>query len=202
MPTGRRPSGRRENKWREQQALLVFIDESGFSRVRALTRSWAPRGQTPRQRSIMTHKHRLSRRGALTVSPGAQRLRLHVQPERGVVDGLVVRAFLQRLLGLHRGPIRLAWDSAPIHLRRAVRDFAAAHPRLAAITYPKYAPELNPVEYVWAQVTPALAGSAPRDLAERRTRLQAAVRRIRSAPWRLRACLRAAPLDWRGTRVK
>jgi putative transposase len=182
--------------------LLVFIDESGFSRVTALTRSWAPAGQTPRQRAIITHKYRLSLLGALTVSPRARRLGLHLRTERGVVDGLVVRAFLKRLLRQHRGPILLVWDSAPIHTRRAVREFAASHPRLEVIVFPKYAPELNPVEYVWAQIKHALAGTAPLDLAELRKLLVAATRRVRSAQWRLRACLKVAPLNWRGTSVK
>ena len=182
--------------------MLIFIDESGFSRVSATTRSWAPCGQTPRQRVIITHKHRLSLLGALTVSPRAQRLGLHMRTERGVVDGLVVRALLQRLLRQHRGSILLVWDSAPIHTRRAVREFAARHPRLELVGFPKYAPELNPVEYVWAHIKHALAGTAPLDLAELRALLQAAIRRVRSTPWRLRACLHAAPLNWRGTRVK
>ena len=168
----------------------------------AITRSWSPRGQTPRQRSELNHKLRFSLLGALVVSPGAQRVRLHVQTERGFVDGLTILGFLQRLLRQHRGPIVLLWDSAGVHIRRAVLDFIAAHPRLALVVFPKYAPELNPVEYLWGQVTRFLAGRAPRDLVELRTLLQAAIRRLRSAPWRLHACVRAAPLDWQGTGVK
>ena len=168
----------------------------------ATTRSWAPCGQTPRQRGIITHKHRLSLLGALTVSPRAQRLGLHLRTERGVVDGLVVRAFLKQLLRQHRSPILLIWDSAPIHTRRAVCEFAARHPRLELIVFPKYAPELNPVEYVWSQIKHILAGTAPLDLAELRALLQAAIRRVRSAPRRLRVCLHTAPLNWRGTGVK
>lgn len=136
------------------------------------------------------------------VSPNAQRVRLHVQTERGFVDGLTILGFLKRLLRQYRGPIILLWDSAGVHIRRAVLDFIAAHPRLELVVFPKYAPELNPVEYLWGQVTHYMAGRAPRDLAELRALLQGAIRHLRSAPWRRSACLRAAPLDWRGTSVK
>jgi len=103
------------------------------------------------------------------VSPSAQRVRLHVQTERGFVDGLTILGFLQRLLRQYRGPIILLWDSAGVHIRRAVLDFIATHPRLELVVFPKYAPELNPVEYLWGQVTHFLAGRAPRNLAELRT---------------------------------
>jgi transposase len=169
--------------------------------VSSLTRSWAPRGQTPRQRSVLNHKLRLSLLGALIVSPSGQRVRLQVGTVRGNVDGLRVLAFLRRLLRRQRGPILLLWDSAGIHLRRAVLDFITDHPRLELIVFPKYAPELNPVEFGWTQVSTYLAGRAPRDLPALRVLLQAAIRRLRPHPWRLRACLRATPLCWRGTPV-
>lgn len=168
----------------------------------SLTRSWAPRGQTPRQRSVLNHKQRLSLLGALVVSPKGQHFGLQIQTVRGTVNGLHILAFLRRLLKRLRGPIVLLWDSAGIHQRRAVLDFIAAHPRLVLVSFPKYAPELNPVEFVWTQVTTYLAGRAPRDLPELNVLLQAAIRRIRAAQWRLRACVRATPLSWRGLGVK
>ena len=168
----------------------------------ALPRSWAPRGHTPRQVSETNHKLRLSLVGALVVSPGARQVRLPLHTERHTVDGWVILAFLQRLLREHRGPLLLLWDSAGPHLRQAVRDFIEAHPRVELIMFPKYAPELNPVEYVWANVTHRLAGRAPRDLPELTALLQAATRRLRAQSKRLRACLRSAPLNWRGTGVK
>ena len=129
-------------------------------------------------------------------------MQLHTDTWRTTVDGWTVIRFLKRLLRGIRGPISLIWDSAGIHIRKIVKVFIAAHPRLTLIYLPKYAPELNPVEYVWTQVTHALAGHAPRDLPQLRTLLQAAVRRIRSTPWRLRACFRSAPLNWKGLGVK
>lgn len=167
-----------------------------------MPRSWAPRGQTPRQRTETNHKLRLSLVGALVVSPKAQRLSLPLHTEHHTVNGDVILAFVRRLLREHRGPILLLWDSAGPHLRRTVLDFIEAHPRVELIQFPKYAPELNPVEYVWANVVQRLAGRAPRDLPELTELLRAATRRLRAKPTRLRACLRSAPLNWRGTGVK
>lgn len=168
----------------------------------AIARSWAPRGQTPRQRAIISHQPRLSVLGALAIAVGGQQVQLHTQIELGTVNGDVVLSFLQRLLRLHPGPLLLVWDSAGAHLRRSVLAFLNNCPRLERIVLPLYAPELNPVEYVWAQVTHALAGTAPRDLAALRQLLQRALARMRANPARLRACLQHAPLDWQRTGVK
>jgi transposase len=136
------------------------------------------------------------------VSAHAQRLRLAVHTQRGTVNGEVILVFLRRLLREQAGPLLVLWDRGGPHLRRAVLDFIEAHPRVALVMFPKYAPELNPVEYVWTQITQRLAGRAPRNLPELSALLQAATRRIRAKPTRLRACLRSAPLNWRGTGVK
>jgi transposase len=181
---------------------LVFIDESGFSRVSALRRSWGPRGQTPRLRTQTNHKQRLNLLGAVCLTPKGQRVHLHVKTFRHSLTGEQVLTFLQTLLAAVRGPLILVWDNAAIHGRHLVRDFLAAHPRVRVERLPSYAPELNPVELVWAQLTQYLAGRAPLDLEELMRLVQAGVHRTRCSQSRLFACLRATPLSWRGTGVK
>jgi putative transposase len=81
--------------------------------------------------------------------------------------------------GIYAAPVVLLWDRGPIHRRREVRAFVAAHPRLDVHEFPAYAPELNPAEYVWAQTDRALANSAPDNLTQLRRRLDSTARRLR-----------------------
>jgi len=74
--------------------------------------------------------------------------------------------FLTERLADIAGPIVLVWDSAPLPTRHKVRDFIAAQPRLHVFFLPKYAPELNPVECLWAQLSEHLACRAPQSIKE------------------------------------
>ena len=109
---------------------------------------------------------------------------------------LDTQAFLHHLLRHLRGPIDVLWDRGPIHRRREVLDFLAAHPRLKVHYFPAYAPELNPAEYVWAQADHDLANGAPDDLSKLRARLTDATRRLRHSQDLLWSCIYASDLPW------
>lgn len=69
----------------------------------------------------------------------------------GAIKSAEVIAFLQALHRQLPGKILLLWDGAPIHRSRAVADFLATQTDwLHVARLPAYAPELNPVEYLWA----------------------------------------------------
>jgi putative transposase len=121
-------------------------------------------------------------------------LYLRCQPQN--FSGLDIRAFLRHLLRHLRGPVVLLWDRGPIHRRREVRAFVAAHPRLDVHEFPAYAPELNPAEYVWAQTDRALANGAPDNLTELRWRLDSTARRLRRSQRLLWSCIYASDLPW------
>ena len=55
------------------------VDESGFSLVSVLKRSWSLRGQTLVASTSLNHHHRLNLFGALLISPGLRRIRLRVR---------------------------------------------------------------------------------------------------------------------------
>ncbi len=59
--------------------------------------------------------------------------------------------FLKHLLQHISGQILVIWDGSPIHRSRIIKDFLArgAAQRLQLERLPAYAPDLNPVEYVW-----------------------------------------------------
>ncbi len=177
-------------------ATLVLLDEKGFSLISPLKRTWAPVGQTPRIRTSLNHHDRLNLMGVLTISPKGQRLRVRVRSTTDNQTGDTVVAFLRGLLADLPGPIVLVWDSAPIHTRHKVRDFVATQSRLQAFFLPKYAPELNPVEFLWAQLSEHLACRAPQSIKELKVLVHMALQRSRVSRRRLEACLLGADLPW------
>ncbi len=59
--------------------------------------------------------------------------------------------FLTALLAHVKGPLLIVWDRLPAHRSRITQDFIASQGDRLSVQYlPAYAPELNPVEYIWA----------------------------------------------------
>ena len=175
------------------------MDESGFNLVSPLKRTWAPRGHTPSVRTSLQHHERLNTIGALVISPGGRKIKLRRQIYRRSLTGKEVIVFLKHLLRTLRGPVVLVWDHAPIHRRQAVQAFLAQHPRLHVYDFPTYAPELNPVEFVWTQTDEYLAGRTPLRIGELLTTVRRALARLRRSPARLWACVHASDLPWQRT---
>lgn len=121
---------------------------------------------------------------------------MHTRLHHLNITGQQVVAFLNRLLRRVRGPIVLVWDNHPIHRRKLVQQFIAAHPRLHVFNFPPYAPELNPAEGIWTQTTVYIAGSAPHNVTELQANLRAGLRHSRRSASRLWACVHMSDLSW------
>lgn len=68
----------------------------------------------------------------------------------GTVKSAQVVDFLQALLRQIPGPLLIVWDRLAAHRSGMVRDFIASQEQRLWVEYlPSYAPELNPVEYIW-----------------------------------------------------
>jgi transposase len=68
----------------------------------------------------------------------------------GPIRGPQFVEFLQALTHQIRGKLLVIWDGLPAHRSRVVKNFVealAGHIVLERL--PAYAPELNPVEYIW-----------------------------------------------------
>lgn len=158
----------------EQGATLAFVDESGFSLKPTVTRTWAVRGQTP----IITAKaswDKLSTIGAITTT--GQFLQ---QTHPGAIRGPQVVAFCRHLLRHVQGKLVVLMDNARIHKTKALRAFVEQQPRLTVEYLPPYAPELNPIERLWAYVKGSvLANFCPKDVGELKGRLNSAWQRVR-----------------------
>jgi putative transposase len=172
-----------------------MLDESGFSLLSPLKRSWSRRGQTPTVRTSLSHHERLNVLGALCVTAGGRSIKLITRAHRRSLRGEEVIAFLSLLLRRFVGPVVLIWDQHPIHQRRLVQIFIERYPRLHVYELPTSAPELNPVEWVWQQVDDVLANTAPRDRHELRANVNRAMARVKRSPRRMRAGFSGAKLS-------
>lgn len=172
----------------------MFVDETGFSLVSPLKRTWSPAGQTPVLRTSIEHFVRLNLLGALCLAPDGEQIRLRIHSHAKNLSGEEVLRFVQDLLGQITGEIVLLWDNHPIHRRKMVQEVLAECQRLHLFWFPTCAPELNPVEYVWTQVSEYLAGRAPLNRQDLTQLVRAGVARTRRSPQRMWACVHASRL--------
>lgn len=175
---------------------MAWADESGYSLLCPLKRTWAPRGQTPTIRTSLQHNERLNLIGALCLSPAARRIKLRLQAHWQRLSGDEVIAFLNHLLSRIAGVIILLWDKHPMHRRVKVQAFVASQARLLVYEFPTGAPELNPTEGVWTQINEYTASTAPHDRIELHTNVRAGIARTRRSPKRLWACVFGSDLPW------
>ena len=179
---------RAAKKAAEEEATIVWVDESAFYLLPHVVRTWAPRGQTPHL--VVKHtKDHLSAISGITLDG-----RLFLQVRERSYDSAAVVGFLRVLLRKVRGRIILIWDGSPIHRGQAVKDFLrrGAAKRLHLEQLPAYAPDLNPDEGVWNYVKRVeLANVCCHDLHELQRRLIRARERLRHTRNILRACSRA-----------
>jgi transposase len=87
---------------------------------------------------------------ALCIPPTRDRLALYFRLHANAnVNAECAMGFLEHLQRQLRTPIVLIWDSFQAHKGELVNECIL--PRSAHLEYlPPYAPELNPVEYLWA----------------------------------------------------
>jgi transposase len=168
--------------------------------VSPLKRTWAPRGETPTIWTSVEHNDRLNLIGGLCLTPGGRKLKLYVRSYWDTVAGEQVVEFLKHLLGHVHGPIVLVWDRHPIHKRKVVKVFLARHPRLMVEWLPVAAPELNPAEGAWAQISEYTASTAPHGKTELQAYVMAGLARTRRSQKRLWACIFGSDLPWRRKR--
>jgi transposase len=164
-----------------------------------LRRTWNPCGQTPLLHHCGGAHRKVSAIGALCVSPDRSDVRLYfrLHPNANINAERVVD-FLGQLDRQIDEPMVLLWDRLNAHRAFLVQRFLAANPHIAAEYFPPYAPELNPIEYVWGylKLNP-LANLAFFDLDELTTSARRYGRSLQRQPDLLRSFLRHSPLSLR-----
>lgn len=171
----------------------MFLDESGFLLIPTRRRTWGQRGKTPIIRYSYKHD-RISALAALSVSACRGRMGLYVRFQQDNFKAPDVAKFLRALLRHLPGHIILLWDQGRIHKGPAVRQLRQAHPRLHVEWFPGYAPELNPVEWVWEEFKGHTANSLPEDKQDIRVSLHNNTRRVRRCQDKLRSFVLSSDL--------
>lgn len=164
-----------------------------------MRRTWALRGQTPLHYQRTRHHRKVSAIAALSISPGRERVRLYfrLHPDTNVRTGELM-AFVRQLLRHVRGPVVLIWDRWRPHRARLLQAFMAERARLHGEFLPPYAPELNPVEYLWAWLKAnPLANQTPTGLPPLLASARQATRAAQRIPRLLRSFVEHCPLPLR-----
>jgi transposase len=182
------------------ESYIVFIDEAGFMLDPLVRKTWAPRGKTPVIRVTTPHE-RISVIGAMTLrrSPVRFGFHFHLLPDNMNFHGNSVAAFLTHLRATLHGPVTVLWDEIRIHSSFPVRDFLLSHPDVEIVQFPPYAPELNPVDYVWSYVKYArLSNYCPKDSIELRETVFNELSRVKRSPRLLRSLFSGTGLSLDG----
>ena len=163
-------------------------------------RTWARRGHTPVLRQRGRSRRKVSVIGALVISPRRRRVRAYfgLLPDANF-DGESILAFLLQLRRALRVPIALIWDRLGAHIGAPVAAWLVRHRhRVRAHLLPPYAPELNPVELIWAHAkSNPLANFAPSELDELLAQAQVVTLALGDDEPLLRSFLKHCPLSLR-----
>jgi transposase len=153
------------------------VDESGLSERPHRCRTWSPRGQTPVLQYHFNWK-------TLSAIAGVTWWNFYFRLFPGSVRSPQVIEFLQHLLYHLDCRLLVVWDGAPIHRSRSVWEFVRQQKgRLWLESLPAYAPELNPVEYLWSHWKQhELPNFCAQNFAQLSQHARQALRRMRRRP--------------------
>lgn len=132
-----------------EKRRLGFLDESGISERPTVRRTWALRGKTPVIASTGSWSVRTVV-GVITCTPKGDEPKLYIRIFNGSIHKEETVRFLKELKNHVRTDLLLIWDRLAAHRSKIVQEYVASHSWLKTEHFPPYAPELNPVEYVWA----------------------------------------------------
>lgn len=167
---------------RQEKRTVVFVDESGLSLKPSRKSTWAPEGQTPVLEFCFNWKK-------LSAIGGVSFRQIYFRLHEGSIKAPEIIAFIDHLCRHIHGALLIVWDGLRGHWSRAVREHVEGMGgRVVLEQLPAYAPELNPVEYLWAQIKQhEMANFTAKDLGELSAMARQAVRKIRRAPRYVRA---------------
>lgn len=150
-----------QKKARQERRVIVLIDESGLSERPTRVRTWAPKGQTPVIQFHFNWKQ-------LSMIAGMSFSNTYFRLHEGAIKSEQIVAFLKALIKQIGRPLLIVWDGLKAHRSRLVREYVdGLEGKIALAFLPPYAPDLNPVEYLWAWLKrQALANYCPGSIAE------------------------------------
>jgi transposase len=127
---------------------------------------------------------------SLSLIGGLALWRFYFQMHHGSIKSPQVIEFLRHLQRHLPGKMMIVWDGAPIHRSILVKSYlASTRGRIVIERLPAYAPELNPVEYMWGHLkTHEIANLMVTQVWELSFEATAALRRMRRRTSIVAAC--------------
>ena len=126
---------------------------------------------------------------AISVTPGRRRLGLYWKTDPvDYIDAQAVVTFLRGLLHHLKGKVIVVWDGGSNPKGPAIRALLERYPRLTLERLPGYAPDLNPVEMIWAYLKHGLmANFVPADVLDLERVVLANLTAVRADPKLIRS---------------
>ena len=181
-----------EKKAARERRTTVFIDEAAFYLLPGVVKTYAPRGETPILRGVLTRDHWSVMSG---ITPQGHLFTLRRDYPLTSWESILFLCHLRRKIGT---ALLAIWDGAPIHRSAEMQTFLAQ----GGTTFvhlehlPPYAPDLNPDEGVWQQLkNVALRNVWCEDLSHLSSALTLALRRLRRKPEIIQSFFAEAGLD-------
>jgi transposase len=177
---------------RRQGRAVLFVDEAGFYLLPGVVRTYGPRGLTPVIYEWQTSDH-LSVMGGVTPEG-----KVYTLARQESLNGLHSIEFLTHLLRHAGERLLVIWDRSPIHRRAEVTKFIAGvgRTRLWVEQLPAYAPDLNPVEWLWRRLKRVeMRNLVCLDLEELHQQFHLATNRVRRKPALVQGFFASAGLE-------
>lgn len=154
-------------------------------------RTWSRRGQTP----ILQYNFNWD---TLSAVAGITFYNFYFRLYKGSVKTAEVIDFLGALLRHVPGPLLIVWDRLSAHRSKRTRDFITGQGERLWVEYlPSYAPELNPVEYIWGYWKQhALPNVCPKDYWSLGDTARRTLKRMRRRPRLITAFWQQAELSF------
>lgn len=165
-----------QKKARRRHAVIVFVDETGFSFQARPAKTWAPRCQPP----VLCRKSQ--RRQISTIAALTMNGRIYKRHFRQTIRGPQVVRMLRHLRACLKCPLVVIWDRSATHRSRVVKDYLALAPQISLEWLPPYAPELNPEEYCHGNVKQQLRNTTPDSIDQMQRQIDRGFHRLRQRP--------------------
>jgi hypothetical protein len=165
-----------QKKARRKGAVIVFIDETGFSFQIGTDTTWAPKGRTPVMRRVSKRRQVSTAIGLTMSGPISKKHFDHA------IHGEDTVAHLEQLRRQVAGAMIIIWDRLQAHRSAVVKAFLADHSEIDVEWLPAYAPELNPEEECHGNVKQGMRNATPETEAEIREQADRGFARLRRRP--------------------
>lgn len=162
-------------------AVILFADEAGIRTDYHAGTTWGRVGVTP---IVASTGNRVSVNMLSAVSATGE---LYFTCEPGRVASAQFIDFCEDLLADTGRNVFLVVDGHSIHTSKATRAYVeSTNGRLRLITLPPYSPQLNPDEWVWNNIKPAIAKRLPLTKTELTDRAVQALTKLKNTPEKIR----------------